>query len=202
MGQCTVVQTNKQQASIKFPQLRKQNLISEMTVKMSSETLCLYNKFGLCKFRETCHHQHCNEVCEETNCEIRKCLKRHPRNCRFFDDFRCCKFGEYCSFSHKSLENDATENELSDVKARLVTLEDVVMKQKIENECVNSKLNRLEIKKSELETELRNSLQQVKVSEIVVKEAIETVVAAVSKQQDDMENRNEARMNSLRHTPW
>ena len=104
---------------------------------MSSETLCLYNKFGHCKFRETCRHQHCNEVCEETNCEIRKCLKRHPRNVRFFDDF---KFGEYCSFFHKSLEN-----ELSDVKARLRRSFE---EREIENTCMNAKLNMLEEKNS------------------------------------------------------
>ena len=93
---------------------------------MAIASICLHNKFGHCKFRETCRHPHNNEICEETNCEINKCSKRHPKSCRYFKDFNRCKFGDFCSFVHRELKNDAKEQELNEVKARLVNLENIV----------------------------------------------------------------------------
>ena len=127
---------------------------------MSSENLCLYNKYGHCKFRDTCRHQHFNETCEETSCETKKCLKRHPRNCKFYYDFRRCKFGDYRSFSHKTLENgiSAPENDLKDMKARLATLEELMEEKENKIKCINDKLNTIAEKNVKLETE-RNKMK-------------------------------------------
>ena len=85
---------------------------------MISGNFCLYNKYGHCKYRETCHRHHVNELCEETMCKTEDCQKRHPKKCRFYLEFKYCKFGSYCSFSHKIGENviGASEFALENVK--------------------------------------------------------------------------------------
>ena len=93
---------------------------------MASENLCLYNKYGHCKFTVTCCHLHTKEICENPNCETEKCFQRHPRKCKFFEEFRRCKFGNFCSFFHraqKQSEIGFPNSQLIDVKTRLATLE-------------------------------------------------------------------------------
>ena len=53
------------------------------------------------KYREKCHYQHSDKVCEVQNCN-KKCSKRHPRECRYQEK---CKFQEknICEYSHVSL---------------------------------------------------------------------------------------------------
>ena len=65
------------------------------------ESICKYNKYGFCKFLKQCRRQQRSENCSETTCNIINCLKRHPKNCKFYDLYKCCKFGEYCAFAHR-----------------------------------------------------------------------------------------------------
>ena len=51
---------------------------------MAMENICLYNKFGHCKYQETCRRQHLREICELPLCENKSCMRRHPRTCKFF----------------------------------------------------------------------------------------------------------------------
>ena len=88
---------------------------------MSLETLCLYNKYGYCKFSETCRKFHIKEICENQHCETKSCLKRHPRPCGYYQEYKRCKFGSFCSFSHKSEVN--VPNELEELRNRFDTLE-------------------------------------------------------------------------------
>ena len=169
---------------------------------MVNEKICLYNKFGHCKFRETCRLQHINEICEIPSCETETCLKRHPRSCRFFTDFKRCKFGTYCSFSHKipdtSLEVQENGNVLREMISRLNTLETVVKQNENEVKNVNEKLKTVEEKNLKLEKEMKTVLESVKaVSEIVVKEATEALIDVISKQQDEIEKRSEIKLDSL-----
>ena len=77
-------------------------------------------------------------------CENKKCFKRHPRNCKFFDKYNRCKFGDYCAFDHREnpqvvenkimkirvevLENDLNEerNEIIDLREKVKDLEAIV----------------------------------------------------------------------------
>ena len=53
-------------------------------------------------------------------CEKENCLKRHPRNCKFYDQYSRCKFGDYCAFAHR--ENpQVIENKI--MKIRIEVLE-------------------------------------------------------------------------------
>jgi len=66
---------------------------------MSTE-VCKYEKFGICKMREQCQDYHPVENCQENNCSIVKCKKRHPQQCRYFATQEGCKFGKSCKFDH------------------------------------------------------------------------------------------------------
>ena len=84
-------------------QTQQENLFQKKKLlEMALESLCLYNKFGHCKFSETCRKLHNKEICRNKTCEIQHCLKRHPRPCKYFQEYKRCKFGEFCSFSHDS----------------------------------------------------------------------------------------------------
>ena len=63
-------------------------------------TVCLHNKFGFCKYGEHCRKEHVEVVCENEECTVNECSKRHPRPCKYFREFGKCKFSEICAFSH------------------------------------------------------------------------------------------------------
>ena len=94
---------------------------------MVSENVCLYRKFGHCKYSGTCKFRHIETICENMNCDIESCEKRHPRDCRFFSDFARCKFGEYCSFKHRPRsETNLLNVEIDNLKAKVENLEKLV----------------------------------------------------------------------------
>ena len=76
---------------------------------MAAQDVCRYHQFGHCKFSDKCRFIHAQERCENPECEIRSCNLRHPRKCKWFRDYRRCKFGEWCSFDHAD-NNDNKES--------------------------------------------------------------------------------------------
>ena len=80
---------------------------------MAPQHVCRYWKFGHCNFLEKCRLMHVDEVCQNHECEVKNCNLRHPRICKYFRDYRRCKFGEYCSFRHdeNNLENVISDNQ-------------------------------------------------------------------------------------------
>ena len=169
---------------------------------MAMENICFHNKFGHCKFQETCRRQHFREICELPACETESCPKRHPRVCKFFENFNRCKFGSYCSFSHRTLKTSfaasVNKSEVDDMKSRLDNLEEKARQSEIEIKMLNEKVEHVEQRNKKLEIELKIALESVKTtSELVVKEATEAVIKIISKQQDDIEKRSEATLDSL-----
>ena len=75
-------------------------------LKMATQTVCNFNKYGFCKFRLTCRRQHVTELCDNSSCDILKCNKRHPKECRYYRDYNRCIFGEWCFFKHIEKDND------------------------------------------------------------------------------------------------
>ena len=97
-------------------------------MKMAAENTCLHNKFGHCRYRDSCRHRHIQEICEKDDCEIHNCERRHPRECRFWKVYNRCKFGDFCSFKHNNVDAqkkpyEILENELKVVKENLDTIE-------------------------------------------------------------------------------
>ena len=87
-------------------------------MEMSAKTICQFSKFGHCRFSVNCRLLHVKEICESESCETSKCPKRHPKACKFYAEYRRCKFGDYCSYSH-----DIKELFKEDTELRLETLE-------------------------------------------------------------------------------
>ena len=79
---------------------------------MLEEGICHFNKYGHCKYGETCRKPHENRKCEDNKCETPTCLLRHPTPCRYFSMYWRFKFGDYCSFGHSD-KSDKTITRLS-----------------------------------------------------------------------------------------
>ena len=169
---------------------------------MAMEKICFYNKFGHCKFQETCIRQHFREICELPGCETESCPKRHPRVCKFFENFNRCKFGSYCSFSHRTFESvlAAPENEtkVNELKSRLDTLEEKARQSENEIKVLNEKIKNVEQRNVKLEKDFKTVLGSVKTTtELVVKEATDAVIKTITQQQDAIEKRSDDTLESL-----
>ena len=81
---------------------------------MAAEVFCIRNKFGYCKFGESCKYLHVNELCLKTNCD-RSCSFRHPKECVYFKKYKNCKFGEWCRYDHQFCEK-VSENSREYIK--------------------------------------------------------------------------------------
>ena len=63
--------------------------------------VCLFDKFSFCKNGVKCSRVHLKEVCQNRECDYRKCNKRHPRPFRLFRLNGFCKFSTSCRYSHR-----------------------------------------------------------------------------------------------------
>ena len=93
---------------------------------MTQEDVCKFNKFGFCKFGNTCFKKHDNRKCEKKDCNIWKCSQRHPKMCRYFSEFKMCKFGDFCRFSHDPFANDKNIKEIDEIKEKIRCLKQVI----------------------------------------------------------------------------
>ena len=95
-----------------------------MILKMATQNICFYNKYGFCKYLEKCRKFHETTNCEKLSCKIRDCPLRHPKICKFFRDFGFCKFSEWCKFSHNIDKTTHTDNdEVKKLKDKLKSVE-------------------------------------------------------------------------------
>ena len=63
--------------------------------------VCMYDKFGFCKWENSCKKVHLKETCILEECENKsRCQKRHPRPCKFTER-GYCKYGDACRFDHR-----------------------------------------------------------------------------------------------------
>ena len=90
---------------------------------MATPVICSHFMFGYCKYRENCRKQHVKEVCDNSECDIKTCRFRHPRRCKFYKEYRKCKF-DPCAFLHINTENNL-ENLISENNAIKVKLKEV-----------------------------------------------------------------------------
>ena len=94
---------------------------------MVEDGICKYNKYGYCKYGETCHKYHEIRKCEDVKCETVTCLLRHPTPCRHFSIYRRCKFGSYCSFEHcEETDKISFVCEIKELKSEITILKDKI----------------------------------------------------------------------------
>ena len=118
---------------------------------MSSAQVCNHFKYGHCRFRALCRHEHVNEISENTECNENTSRKRHPKTCIFFREFKRCKFGTYCHYKHENDVNDvSSQNENKMLLSRIKRLEESIAILTDENEKLIMKLESNEMKVSSL----------------------------------------------------
>ena len=130
-------------------------------------------EYGVCKYRKTCRKRHYIEICQEESCETSNCPKQHPRNCKFYNIYKRCKFGSFCLFAHRNTDGP---NKTEEMKTELDHLKEKMTKLEEKNEC--------------LEAKIESAMEAMKaVCENIMKEATDAVVKVVSKQQDELETK-------------
>ena len=83
---------------------------------------CQHFKFGYCRYLNTCKKKHDMEICNEKDCSVVLCRKRHPKVCRYFAKYERCKFGTYCKYLHKP----STDTILELFESKMKDLESMV----------------------------------------------------------------------------
>ena len=106
---------------------------------MAAQTLCLYNKFGFCKFKEKCRENHVQDICERSSCDVLTCSLRHPNVCKFYRDLGRCKF-DPCAFLHIENENslDSLKKQNDEILEKISKLDDTI--KELDNKIIESKL--------------------------------------------------------------
>ena len=97
------------------------------------KALCLYFKFGYCKFLDNCRNRHVDVLCESENCPVYSCEKRHPKGCSYQRDYGTCKYLTYCKYDHRKplyvRENGAR---LEEMEKKIEKIDDEESKKKID----------------------------------------------------------------------
>ena len=109
---------------------------------MEAMTICVFNKFGFCKYGVTCRKKHEDLKCENSRCEIFDCNKRHPKECKYFREFKRCKYNEYCRYEHK-ISNEVNKDlvfKYGKLEDRILSLEKVLENVEKNFKMVNDKL--------------------------------------------------------------
>ena len=151
------------------------------------ETICKFNQSGFCKYQTNCRKQHIIDICPNTMCSSMSCILRHPKVCKYFTNFRRCKFEESCAYLHGP-DNQMDEKNISELKQEIENV-----KAKIEEiDTIISKLDHIEtrissveesnLKNSEEIKEVKNKLDQ-KTTEL---EEVKKILEQKSSQHDEL----------------
>ena len=76
---------------------------------MDSE-ICSHHKFGFCKYQQSCKKLHFTETCSERCLDIKECIKRHPKRCKFYLTNGFCLLKDCMYLHEKSRELQAIED--------------------------------------------------------------------------------------------
>ena len=112
-----------------------------MCLKNVSQKVCSYEKFGFCMKREQCEEFHPTENCNDVNCSIVNCRRRHPQPCRFFGTQNGCRFGRACKFDHQ--KQMYFQSKLEEMQAEIGTLKEQIKFLIIENKDKNEVIKML-----------------------------------------------------------
>ena len=105
---------------------------------IENESVCFFNKYGFCKNGNRCWKKHVKEICEKKECNGDGCMKKHPHECKYFRDYRRCKFSEFCAFDH-TVHEDPVVEELKVLKAKLEAVEKEIENKNLQNQRCSAK---------------------------------------------------------------
>ena len=104
--------------------------------------VCLYQKYGFCRYKEKCFKRHLKEECKDLNCPTKKmCNKRHPKLCKRYALEKSCIFGEKCDYLHRESEMSQDQKKMKD---RIEELEQVVKGKSTEEKEMKNAIIELE----------------------------------------------------------
>ena len=141
---------------------------------MESE-VCMYNKFGFCKYRSHCRRHHLQEECANHSIfkNVEKWDKRHPKACKKYNYENGCSRTD-CAYKHtdsnKSVQADMIkekmkirENMLLEMSTKINTLENELreIRSKNSNEITTETFIRKE-KQQESEPNVNKPEEQVR----------------------------------------
>ena len=132
----------------------------------TESSVCQYFKYGYCRYRENCRHQHVHETCENNDCNISTCNRRHPLPCKYFSVYQRCKFGEFCIYKHVVAPRNVEE--IDSIKKKVNALESHI-------ESLNSKFSELLKKVSTVIESSENTLDTVTRNETIFGDVQELV---------------------------
>ena len=113
-------------------------MIRKIKINNSDKIICKYFDNGYCRFREDCKFFHPAENCDCEQCDLRTCVKRHPKQCKYFRRKRC-KFGDDCFFKHINVKQvneyyaKEVDDEKDELKKELKQMEDIIKNLRNEN---------------------------------------------------------------------
>ena len=97
---------------------------------MEAVSVCKHFKFGHCKFGNYCRNRHVATICDDVDCDISLCENRHPKVCKFYQNFGRCKFTP-CSFKHEENEFEKQSRNIKNLehefRAKTVEIENIKM---------------------------------------------------------------------------
>ena len=90
--------------------------------------VCIYQKFGYCKYNKSCKNKHLEEICpQRSDCSNQKiCNKRHPRGCKRYGVEGFCGFGACCAYHHQEHPSSSEKVDGTETKINLEKLEKTV----------------------------------------------------------------------------
>jgi hypothetical protein len=135
-------------------QLKNKTKAKTIFRKMAAQNVCRYNKFGYCKFGEVCRKQHVDELCDDSSCDPLNCIKRHPKECKYYSNYKRCKFNP-CKFLH--LKNENYDEKLKEISKKQETIE----------ENLQEKINIINLKIKEIDEKIDIHEEAIKAIEKV-----------------------------------
>ena len=96
---------------------------------------CQFNKYGFCKFKERCLKLHIDDNCADSSCDRSSCIRRHPKECRYYRKYRRCKF-DPCKFLHSDNNIDEILKTKESIDLKLKLIDDKI--KKLDDEIIAS----------------------------------------------------------------
>ena len=106
---------------------------------------------------------------------MKSCPLRHPRKCRFFEEYSYCKFGTFCRFKHKLFSDEESVQQIEKLKTDLQRLETEIAEKDDEIKMKENQIKDLEEKNKNLEIDIKKLEQKVKELQSNVEEINNTV---------------------------
>ena len=135
--------------------IRKTSITELRLAKMDSAQVCRQFKYDFCRFQDLCRYEHVKEVCDDVECSVTLCRKRHPKLCIYFSEFNRCKFGSFCHFKHEApqiLPQCSHQDSL--LLSEIEKLKETITSLALENENLKKKVEELDLKVTEVDVGL------------------------------------------------